>query len=46
MAIQPVDVGAQVLADEMTRVAGVVLPFAAVLAAIAVGWRLVLRYLK
>jgi len=46
MAVSPVDAGATALKDELVGVAGNVLPYAAVLAGITVGWRWVRKFVK
>lgn len=46
MTLTPVQQGASDLKDELTGVATTVLPFAAILAGITVGWRWVRKFVK
>lgn len=46
MTVSPVDTGAAAIKDELVGVAGTVLPYAAVLAGITIGWRWVRKFVK
>lgn len=46
MTASPIDTGALALKDNLVDVAGTVLPFAAVLAGITIGWRWVRKFVK
>jgi hypothetical protein len=46
MTATPVEAGALALKDDLTGVATTVLPYAAALAAITVGWRWVRKFVK
>ena len=46
MAVSPVDTGALALKNELTDVAATVLPYAAILAGITIGWRWVRKFVK
>jgi hypothetical protein len=42
----PIEAGALALKDDLTGTAGTVLPYAAALAAITIGWRWVRKFVK
>lgn len=46
MTVSPIDSGALALKDELVDVATTVLPYAAILAGITVGWRWVRKFVK
>jgi hypothetical protein len=46
MTLTPVEQGASDLKDELVSVAGAVLPYAAILAGITIGWRWVRKFVK
>jgi hypothetical protein len=46
MTATPVEAGALALKNELTDTAGTVLPYAAVLAGIVIGWRWVRKFVK
>ena len=46
MAVSPLNAGALALKDSLVGTAGTVLPYAAVLAGITIGWRWVRKFVK
>jgi len=46
MTVSPVDAGALAIKDELVSTAGTVLPYAAVLLGITLGWRWVRKFVK